>query len=435
MSVGAVLSKKGLLDAKASKAIASILLTVSYPSLLFTKVVAGIDSSNLDKLGIMTLSAAFYLIVGWILGLGVQKLNKKYLPSTFYHGSVTATALGNWGDLTLAVISGLGDTKPFSPGDSEKGIAYVAGFCCLANLIFFSVGRKKIGQDFQRPPGLGAGEVVIASRGDQGLGHSEMQMNDIQIRPNSSGSSFSEAQGVLSSASLADQQESHRKRTSRLPSSASLSIGHVDSAQVSIRKRRRRWWPHFKSDISPRIKFWVSAVCNLCNFAVVIGLIVAVTPPLRHVFNYRDPSNKPPLHKEPPLRVIYETLEFLGATAVPLGIINLGAALGRLTPRTLLPFRVTASISVSRLLIMPVIGIGISQLLTVNGVIAESDTMLRFILMFQACVPTASSTVYITQMFSPTGDSDEIASVVLMQYLFAFFTLTASMIVILILLS
>lgn len=40
-------------------------------------------------------------------------------------GCTAATAMGNFGDLTLAVVMSIGDSPPFSKGDAAVGIAYV----------------------------------------------------------------------------------------------------------------------------------------------------------------------------------------------------------------------------------------------------------------------------------------------------------------------
>ncbi|KAJ3088722.1 Protein M3 [Quaeritorhiza haematococci] len=178
-------------------------------------------------------------------------------------------------------------------------------------------------------------------------------------------------------------------------------------------------------------KIWFDAIANNCNIAIILGIIVSTVPALKSLFVPSKTSAA-----EPPLKFILETLAFVGAAAVPVGIMNLGAALGRLTFKSLLPFRIIAAVTLCRLIIIPVIGVTLTQVLTYyTPLIDPADKVLRFVLMFEACVPTASSAVYFTQYWNPTGEAIEMSSIILVQYPIALITLTGSMAVILNLLA
>ncbi|KAJ3106348.1 hypothetical protein HDU96_008271 [Phlyctochytrium bullatum] len=176
-----------------------------------------------------------------------------------------------------------------------------------------------------------------------------------------------------------------------------------------------------KAIFSDETWFWIKAFGNLANIATVLGLFVAVIAPLRNLFQY--PTANKVGQPEPPFLFLYDTLYFLGDAAVPLGLVNLGAALGRLNLRSMLPIRIILSIAFARLLFFPLVGFTVIEGLVNAGIIGKSDKMLRFVLMIETCVPTASSTVFFTQLWHPRGEADHIASVVLIEYLMASVTM------------
>ncbi|KAI9348508.1 hypothetical protein BDR26DRAFT_701757 [Obelidium mucronatum] len=179
-----------------------------------------------------------------------------------------------------------------------------------------------------------------------------------------------------------------------------------------------------------QFQFIVTSLLSPANTATIVALIIASIPALRGIFKQSNPQGP-----EAPLSFLFEVLQFLGNGAVPLGLMNLGAALGRLDIQSLISFRVIFGITLCRLVVMPILGIVAVEMLVGYGVLDASDKMLRFVLMLEACMPTASSTVYFTQMWHPKGEANAIAGVILVEYCLAFVLLTLSLSIILSLLS
>jgi hypothetical protein len=76
----------------------------------------GINQQNINKFGIMTAAAIFNTVTGLILGFIVLKLTNP--PVGFRYSAILATAMGNNGDLPLAIILSLGNSYPFQQGDA-----------------------------------------------------------------------------------------------------------------------------------------------------------------------------------------------------------------------------------------------------------------------------------------------------------------------------
>ncbi|KAJ3096466.1 Protein M3 [Phlyctochytrium planicorne] len=512
-----------------------VLIWVLYPSLLFTKVIMGIDVSNIAQFGIMSAASVFMLTLGLVIGYVVLKVTNP--PIGFRYGTMLAVAMGNHGDLPIAIVLSLGDSPPFAHGDAAKGVAYISGFLCLTNLFFFSIGYKLFGEDFRdtnttspipsmmdishpatinhpasggivasstmdSPTNLSASpstnnnnSIAMPSPSTTGAGHpaamaltrassfkfgggkglirresfsmtsrmadagwdgSQDERNSGGVRDRAElkdglGSApelvrqVSQKEGLGRQISLKDlgpkqsSQNDLGKGSSVVLSVDNVEFGSNSPLDASDDKARRQtgvgWFirqtttspakakfgnaPTTK--ISEETWFWIKAFGNLANIATIAGLIIAVTPPLRQLFVL--PTNATGGESEPPFQFIFETLKFLGDAAVPIGLVNLGAALGRLNVKSLLPIRITLAIAFARLVLFPVIGIAIVVGLVSAKAIDPEDKILRFVLMIETCVPTASSTVFFTQLWHPRGEADNIASVVLIEYSIAAFTM------------
>lgn len=161
--------------------------------------------------------------------------------------------------------------------------------------------------------------------------------------------------------------------------------------------------PSVKLDISPeqilpkspvssserrtkRIRAFLSSLISPPSLAIIISFPVALIKPLKALF---VPTENSPIPNapdgQPPLAFIQDAATFIGAAAVPLGLICLGSALARLNVpmnrwRTL-PLGAIFSLAVAKLIITPVLGVLICEGLTHAGVIDPSDKVLRFVCM------------------------------------------------------
>ncbi|KAJ3031463.1 UNVERIFIED_CONTAM: Protein M3 [Siphonaria sp. JEL0065] len=448
MGIGVFMAKNKVLEAPGSKVIAKILIWVLNPCLLFTNVIAGINFSNVVEFGIMNLASIAHISMGWILGLIVMLLTQP--PIGFRYGTILAVTMANCGDVALAIILSVGNNPPFNQGDSVLGVVYVSAYLCFTNLFFFSVGYMYFGKDIESlniPQSRPASTSTQMSNNTNTLGLSKAKINDLlgSVAVLSPKNYSSRDKLVVRTGSGSSNVVSARVSG---VGRRSISASGVFSEKVASPTTSQ---PLFYPEGSPieeqprekRISVWsvlvwlfvqlkigLTSLLSPANTATIIGLIIASIPQLRAVFKQSE-LNGP----EAPLSFLFEVLQFLGNAAVPLGLMNLGAALGRLDIRSLISYRVITGITICRLIVMPILGIVVVEALVAYGVIDATDKMLRFVLMLEACMPTASSTVYFTQMWHPKGEANAIAGVILVEYCLAFILLTLSLSIILSLLS
>ena len=89
---------------------------------------------------------------------------------------------------------------------------------------------------------------------------------------------------------------------------------------------------------------------------------------------------------QPPLAFLLDAANFVGAASVPLGLICLGSSLARLNwPKkgewAKLPIGAIGWIAMSKMVIIPILGVLICEGLTNVGLISRDDKVLRFVCM------------------------------------------------------
>ncbi|ORY45918.1 hypothetical protein BCR33DRAFT_715943 [Rhizoclosmatium globosum] len=385
MGIGVFMAKNKVLEASGSKVIAKVL----NPCLLFSNVVVGINFQNLYEFGVMNLASMCHLSLGWILGcIGFR-----------------------YGTISLAIILSLGNTPPFQP------VGYTCFGIDVAGMPRESVGGRM--SVVSAAASVGA-TVRRLSRNKELSGR--FSMDGVKKEEESGG-------GGEVRRTVVDRQEGFDEEDGMQFTKEVAQEG--GDAQIAVQDQISVIGPHTKSEPNKKraddaetvhlehefqeedpikvtcwtvlkwlwmqIQFALTSLLSPANTATIVGLFVASIPALKGLFV------KPQNH------FLIEALQFLGG----------GARL--VSPKIII------GISLCRLVVMP--------LLVSGGVIDADDKMFRFVLMLEACMPTASSTVYFTQMWHPKGEADAIAGVILVQYCLGFVCLTLSLSVILSLLS
>ncbi|KAM0790694.1 hypothetical protein ACM66B_004552 [Microbotryomycetes sp. NB124-2] len=168
----------------------------------------------------------------------------------------------------------------------------------------------------------------------------------------------------------------------------------------------------------PTISLLTALVCAL---VIKLKALFVVVPD--QSFNPVAPDGKPPL------AILLDTASFVGAASVPLGLMVLGSALERMRlPRPLskLPFSSITALAVAKLVVLPVVGYLFVQALTLHTSLVDADNkVLRFVLIYFSCLPTATTQVALTQIFAPEdgeSNSDTLASYIVLQYIIFVFS-------------
>ncbi|KAA1476306.1 auxin efflux carrier [Dentipellis sp. KUC8613] len=173
----------------------------------------------------------------------------------------------------------------------------------------------------------------------------------------------------------------------------------------------------------------LTELLNPCSLAILIAFPIALVRPLKALFVPIDNSPIPNAPDgQPPLAFILDTATFIGAASVPLGLVTLGSALARLKGGAAWragPRGAIMALALGKMVLSPVVGVCIVRALVRAGVIDGGDRVLQFVCIFLACLPTATTQVYLTQVYSGTGTAEHLSVFLIPQYIMMFITMTA----------
>lgn len=177
---------------------------------------------------------------------------------------------------------------------------------------------------------------------------------------------------------------------------------------------------------------FLKSLVTPASVSIILSFPIALIPSLKALFVQVPLVHMPSAPDGlPPLAFFFDTTAFIGAASVPLGLICLGSALARLNVpkdkegwRTL-PVGAITGIAVGKIIIMPVLGVLLVQGLVKGGVIPRQDKVLQFVCMFCSCLPTATTQVFLTQVYSGTGTAEHLSAFLIPQYLLMFVSMTA----------
>ncbi|KAL7282716.1 hypothetical protein ACG7TL_004190 [Trametes sanguinea] len=235
-----------------------------------------------------------------------------------------------------------------------------------------------------------------------------------------------------------------RLRSSSLPPSASTSAlppvppptrapsTHSADAQSLAQRSETDTLhsPSFKRRVI-RVFRPLSALWTPVTITLALSLPIALVQPLKALFvdvsDIGGPDWKGP-DGRPPLAFIIDTAEFMGNIAVPLALVLLGASFARLQmPRPLsrLPMMAMFLTTITKMVILPVVGVFLVQAMTNAGLIDRDAKAERFVAMFLSGTPTAVNQLIVASLYAPDGNVDTLAAFLLVQYVFMFFSSSA----------
>ncbi|KIY70719.1 auxin efflux carrier transmembrane protein [Cylindrobasidium torrendii FP15055 ss-10] len=474
---GFVITKADIFPAIAARGAGQVALNITGPCLMFSKILPAFSTKNIHVLAPLFAIAAIYQTMGMVMALFVKQLF--WVPHRFRYGIIAAGGWGNCGDLPTAVVMSLAANSPFKgQEDQDLSVAYISALILFYTFTFFPLGgHNLVKKDFEGPD-VEPEEVQSALRQRQtrlirsfrGIWPCSSAIGADTEKAHAEGSG--EEKSAENDAAMAQRQDdseeprvhwneascpgtpverpSTRRHVSffedgstavptegptRPPSidgeegSPDLALSHlhkmkVDRQLLSPPPRRSKGLVAW--DI---VKAFLKSICMPLSLAIIISFPIALITPLKALFLPVAGFNMHPAPDgEPPLAVIYDFAQFMGGASVPLNLVCLGSALARLNvPRSQwssLPLGAIMSLAVGRMVIMPILGVLICEGLISLDFISKEDRVLQFICIFFSCLPTQTTQVYITQVYSGTGSAEHLSAFLIPQYIIMFLSMT-----------
>ncbi|KAK9374176.1 auxin efflux carrier [Lipomyces chichibuensis] len=232
--------------------------------------------------------------------------------------------------------------------------------------------------------------------------------------------------------------QSIRQRQSRVPQNAQAVIDDqndgeeldpvVSAVTMDLEVR------HFQNWVVARLILFLRNLYQPPAASLIISIVVAVISPVKRLFIATDYPMRNAPDGLPPLGFVMDFVSFIGQAAVPMGLMLLGALIGRLQI-TKLPkgfWKVMVATTLLKLVVMPIIALAWTQRLRESGLIPKDNLILVFVYAVSSAVPSATSQVYLTTFFAPEdvdhiGQMDCLAAMLICQY--AALTITLAIIV------
>ncbi|KAI3987043.1 hypothetical protein MKX01_036833 [Papaver californicum] len=284
------------------------------------------------------------------------------------------TAFGNTGNLPIAIVGSVCHSKdhPFGPDCHTTGIAYVSLSQWVAVILVYTLVYHMM-----EPP-MEYYDIV-----DEGIRDEEITPLHDMSRP------------LLVDAEwpgMEDKETEHSKTPfiARVFHSISnfshqiLSDSDIDAPMPSGASSPKSVRCLAEPKMVRRIRIVaeqtpVRHILQPPTIASLLAIIVGLVPALKaFVFG-----------EDAPLAFITDSLEILAGAMVPSVMLILGGMLSEGPNDSKLGIKTIIGVSVARLLVLPVLGIGIVALADKLHILVEGDQMYRFVLLLQYTTPSA----------------------------------------------
>ncbi|KAL3640406.1 Protein PIN-LIKES 2 [Castilleja foliolosa] len=363
--IGLILAhpKTQLVPKATFKLLSKLVFALFLPCLIFVDLGETITLKNLIRWWFVPVNVILSTAIGAVLGFLVVKLCKP--PPEYTRFTIIMTAFGNTGNLVLAIIGSICQSadNPFGPECQKSGTAYVSFAQWVSVLLVYTLVYHMM-----EPPSEYY-EVV-----EDGNEIQEYVMTNDLSRP------------LLVDAEwpgIEDRETEHCKTPliARVFSDSleegSCSGGVGPSSPKSLRCLAE---PRVVQKI--RIiaeKTPLSHALQPPILAILSAFVIGIIPPIKPVI-YGDDA---------PLSVITDSLEILAAPMVPSVMLILGGMLAEGPNESRLGIRTTIGILVARLLVLPLVGIGVVWVADRLGFLIHGDQLYKLVLLLQYTTPSA----------------------------------------------
>ncbi|KAK9272339.1 hypothetical protein L1049_002710 [Liquidambar formosana] len=350
--------------------LSKLVFTLFLPCLIFTHLGQCITLKNFTLWWFIPVNVVVSTIIGCILGYLVAKACRP--PPEFFRFTIVMTGFGNTGNLPLAIVASVchSTDNPFGPDCYKNGVSYVSFSQWVAVILVYTLVYHMM-----EPP-LEYSEIV-----EEGI---EI---DKQLPPNDLSSPLlTEAEWP----GMEDKETEHSKtpfiaRVFNSISSISLNtIPDLDSMEEEN--------PNSPKSISclaePRVvrrirtvpeQTPIGRILQPPTIASILAIVIGMVPQLK-AFVFGDNA---------PLSFITDSFDIIGGAMVPSVMLVLGGMLAEGPNESELGIRTTIGIIVARLLVLPLLGIGVICLADKMNFLVRGDQLYRFVLLLQYTTPSA----------------------------------------------
>ncbi|KAK3012451.1 hypothetical protein RJ639_010374 [Escallonia herrerae] len=388
------------------KLLSKLVFALFLPCLIFIHLGESITLKNFTLWWFIPVNVIISTAIGCFLGFLVAKICRP--PPEFTRFTVIVTAFGNTGNLPLAIVGSVchSTENPFGPECHRTGVAYVSFAQWVAVLLVYTLVYHMM-----EPP-LEYYEVVEENGGNPEI-EEQLQVTNL-----------SKPLIVEAEWPGMEEKETENCKTpfiARIFTSVSdisqTSIPDPDSLEEGVLRSPKSIRCLAEPRMVRRIRIVaeqtpVRQILQPPTIATLLAFVIGMVPPFKSfVYGF-----------DAPLSFITDSLDILAGAMVPSVMLILGGMLAEGPNESRLGMRTTIGIIFTRLLVLPLVGIGVVFLADKLNFLIPGDQMFRFVLLLQYTTPSA---ILLGAIASLRGYAVSEASALLFwQHVFAVFSVS-----------
>ena len=385
--IGAISFRQLLKDGKATKAVlkdvSQINKDVLLPCFILAQVAIGTSAEMVVHLWIIPIFVAASVAFGFVAGKAAAFLTRA--PASQWPVAVTVVTFSNVVGLPLPLIDTLIDGIPqwaSQSGIHSRGTSFLFLANCVQSILMWSCAAPMLAGRFECGKGPGASKKEERRQSTLSMLSSNSPRSD---------------QDVPSTTPSTAELELEAPPESIQNGEAEAAAPAPEPPQTMSRRARRRL---------RRTASSLNQILNRPIKASLFGLLIGCTP-LRPLMSDDDA----------PLRWILDGMNLIGLAAVPLVVFVLGATMSNGPQGGAMPYRTMAGVVFAKLLIVPMMVLGLLLLCVRTNLVPRGDGLLPFTMLIIGSSPTAMN-INLIATLQGTGQK-EVASLMFYEYLLA----------------
>lgn len=367
--IGLVLSRFGMIPRATFKLLSKLVFALFLPCLIFTDLGQSITLQNLIQWWFIPVNVVLSTLIGCLLGYLVVLIC--HPPPEFNRFTIIMTGFGNTGNLPLAIVSSVchSPDNPFGSDCNRKGVAYVSFAQWVAVILVYTLVYHMMEPPMeyydivQESADIEEGESVDVSA--PLLVEAEWPGFHDQETEHSKTPFIARVFGSISSLSSFPDLDLRDEAITRGNTPTSVTCF---AAPRVVRKMK------VVAEQTP-----IQHILQPPTVASLLAIIVGLVPHIKDFIFGIDA----------PLSFVTDSLEILAGAMVPAVMLMLGGMLAEGPNESSLGLRTTIGIIVARLLVLPLVGIGVLALADKLNIILVGDQMYLFVLFLQYTTPSA----------------------------------------------
>ncbi|KAL9427728.1 hypothetical protein AB3S75_029833 [Citrus x aurantiifolia] len=402
--------------------LSKLVFVLFLPCLILNHLVSSISLKNFILWWFIPVNVVVSTALGAVLGYSVTLICRP--PPQFFRFTIIMTAFGNTGYIPLAVVSSVchnNTNNPFGSECYDKGVAYVSFSQWIHFILVYTLVYHMM-----EPP-LEYYEIVEGREEEE----EEVIVHEIEELEEEEPVDNGLSRPLLVEAEwpgLEDKETEHCKKPfiarlfNSIPVISQTNIPDFDSMEEGTPPSPKS----IKCIAEPKVVKKIRIVAEHTPirqilqppvFASLFGILIGIIPGLKSFA----------VGSDAPLGFITDSLDIVAQATVPSVMLVLGGMLTEGPNESKLGIRTTVGIVTARLLVLPLIGIGVIYLADKWNFLVQGDELYRFVIFLQYTTPSA---ILLAAIASLRGYAASEASALLFwQHVFALFSLALYLII------